>query len=432
MTNYHIKGGRIIDPANKRDETGDLWIVDGKIRLTPPPSNGSANGMKTLDARGKAVTPGLIDMHVHLREPGREDKETIATGTRAAAAGGFTSVVPMPNTSPVIDSQTGIKFILSRSQTDAAVNVFPTAAVTKGQQGQEITEFGDLIAAGAVAFTDDGRPVMNNDIMRRALEYSSMFNVPVLDHCEDLNLAEGGVMREGKVSVQLGLRGWPSVAESIQVARDADLAAFTGGRIHICHVSAASSVDSIRRAKERGVKISGEVTPHHLALTDEAVKKYDTHAKCNPPLAAEEDRQALIEGLLDGTLEVISTDHAPHTSIEKDLMFPDAPNGLIGMETAFGVLNMILVRSGLLSLPKMIEKMTVNPARILNLKKGTLGEGADGDVTILDPEARWVVDVNQFSSKSRNCPWDGAELIGRNWATLVGGKLVYHNGEMLV
>ncbi len=429
MKNLHIKNGRIIDPANSRDGIGEIWVIGGKISLKPP-----ANGAETeaIDANGKVVVPGLIDMHVHLREPGREDKETIATGTRAAAAGGFTSVVPMPNTTPVIDSQTGIKFILSRSQTDAAVNVFPTAAVTKGQLGQEITEFGDLVAAGAVAFTDDGRPVMNNDIMRRALEYASMFNVPVLDHCEDLNLAEGGVMREGKVSVRLGLRGWPSIAESIQVARDAELAAFTGGRIHICHVSAAASVDSIRRAKERGVKISGEVTPHHLALTEEAVANYDTHAKCNPPLASEEDRQAVTTGLLDGTIEVISTDHAPHTEIEKDLMFPDAPNGLIGMETAFGVLNMTLVRSGLLPLAKMIEKMTINPARILNLKKGTLSDGADADVTILDPEAKWTVEAKAFNGKSRNCPWEGKELIGKNWMTVVGGKIVYRDGRVTV
>ncbi len=428
MTTLHIQGGRIIDPANQRDEVADLWVIDGKIQLTRP----RGDGWTKLDAKGKIVAPGLIDMHVHLREPGREDKETIASGTRAAAAGGFTSVVPMPNTSPVIDSQTGIKFILSRSQTDAAVNVFPTAAVTKGQMGEEITEFGDLIAAGAVAFTDDGHPVMNNEIMRRALEYSSMFNVPVLDHCEDLHLAMGGVMHEGKVSVALGLKGWPSVAESVQVARDAQLAAFTGGHVHICHVSSADSVEAIRRARERGVRITGEATPHHLALTDEAVRNYQTHAKCNPPLGSEEDRQALIQGLLDGTLDVIATDHAPHTAIEKDQMFPEAPNGIIGMETAFASLYATLVRTKLMSLPLLIEKLTVGPARVLSLNKGTLSQGADADVAILDPEARWRVDPEKFSSRSRNCPWNDEEMIGRPCATIVKGRIVFQDGKVLV
>lgn len=426
--NYHIKGGRVIDPANNRDEIADLWIVDGKVATRKPDSG----AFETFDATGKVVCPGLIDMHIHLREPGREDKETIATGTRAAAAGGYTSVVPMPNTSPVIDSQTGVKFILSRSQTDAVVNVLPTAAVTKGQKGEEITEFGDLIAAGAVAFTDDGVPVMNNEIMRRALEYSSMFGVPIFDHCEDRNLAEGGVMREGNVSVRLGLRGWPSVAESIQVARDCDLADFTGGHIHICHVSSISSADWIRRGKARGVKITGEVTPHHLALTEEAVGNYDTNAKCNPPLASEADRLALIEALKDGTLDCISTDHAPHTQIEKDNMFPDAPNGIIGMETAFGVLNQTLIIPGIMKLSEVIAKMTVNPARILKLDKGTLSDGAVADVTILDPALRYTVDPEKFFSKSRNCPWNGKELIGKNWATFVGGRLVYSDGRILV
>ena len=428
MTTLCIKGGRIIDPANGRDEVGDLWIEDGKICSSP--SNGKA--ATTIDASGKVVTPGLIDMHVHLREPGREDKETIASGTRAAAAGGFTSVCPMPNTSPVIDSQTGVKFILSRSQTDAVVNVFPTAAVTREQKGEEITEFGDLIAAGAVAFTDDGHPVMNNEIMRRALEYTSMFNVPVLDHCEDLNLASGGVMHEGRVSTELGLKGWPSVAESIQVQRDVELAAFTGGRIHICHVSAAASVEAVRRGKERGVNITAEVTPHHLSLTETAIRGYNSNAKCNPPLGSEEDRQALIEGLVDGTIDVIATDHAPHTSIEKEAVYPDTPNGIIGMETAFGVLNTVLVKSGIIGLADLIEKLTVAPSRILNLNKGTLGEGADADVAILDTESSCIVDPNRFFSRARNCPWESTELIGRAEATIVGGRLIYQDGKILV
>lgn len=427
MADLCIQGGRILDPANGRDEIADLWIEGGRIMDRPS----GAPAARTIDARGRVVAPGFIDMHVHLREPGREDKETIATGTRAAAAGGYTSVCPMPNTSPVIDSQTGVKFILSRSQSDAVVNVFPIAAVTKGQKGEELTEFGDLIEAGVVAFTDDGHPVMNNGIMRRALEYASMFNVPVLDHCEDLNLAGGGVMHEGKVSVQLGLRGWPSVAESIQVARDVELAEFTGGRIHICHLSARASVESIRRGKARGVRITGEVTPHHLALTDEAVREYNTNAKCNPPLACEEDRQALLEGLLDGTIDVIATDHAPHTPIEKGGVYSDAPNGLIGMETAFGVLNETLVRPGLMTLGAVIQKMTAAPAAVLNLKKGSLGAWADADVVILDPEERWTVDASRFFSRSRNCPWDGRQLTGRVKTTIVGGEIVYQDGKIL-
>jgi dihydroorotase len=428
MTTLHIQGGRIVDPAHGRDEIADLWAVDGRISHRAP----SGPIDTVIDARGRVVAPGFIDMHVHLREPGREDKETIATGTRAAAAGGYTSVVPMPNTTPVIDSTTGVKFILERSKSEAVVNVFPTAAVTRGQQGKELTEFGDLVGAGVVAFTDDGMPVMNNEIMRRALEYSSMFGVPILDHCEDLDLAAEGVMHEGKVSLRLGLKGWPSVAESIQVARDVELAAFTGGQVHICHCSTAASVEAIRLGKRRGVKVSGEASPHHIALTDERVLGYHTNAKCKPPLASEADRMAVIEGLVDDTLEVIATDHAPHTVIEKDLVFNEAPFGLMGMETAFGVLNMTLIRPGILSLSRVIGKLTVGPARVLKLNKGTLGEGADADITILDPERVWTVDVENFFSRSRNCPWHGEPLTGRATETIVGGRLIYQEGKILV
>lgn len=428
MTMLHIQGGRIVDPAHDRDETADLWVVDGRVTHQAP----AGKADQVIDASGKVVAPGFIDMHVHLREPGREDKETIASGTRAAAAGGYTSVIPMPNTSPVIDSTTGVQFILERSKSDAVVNVFPTAAVTRGQQGQELTEFGDLIKAGVVALTDDGMPVMNNEIMRRALEYSSMFGVPVLDHCEDMDLAAEGVMHEGSVSLRLGLKGWPSVAESIQVARDVELAAFTGGHIHICHCSTADSVEAIRQGKRRGVKVTGEASPHHIALTDERIIGYNTNAKCKPPLASESDRLAVIEGLVDDTLDVIATDHAPHTVIEKDLVFNDAPFGLMGMETAFAVLHMTLIQPGILNLSRVIAKLTTGPAGVLHLDRGTLGEGAHADITILDPERRWTVDVNQFFSRSRNCPWGGEEMTGRVTETIVGGRLVYQEGKILV
>ena len=422
-----LRGGRVLDPASGRDAMGDVWIHAGKI--SAPVATGEA---EIVDCSGKLVTPGLIDMHVHLREPGQESKETIYTGTRAAAAGGYTSICCIPNTRPVIDSQTGIKFILSRAQTNAAVNVYPYAAITKGQEGKELTEFGDLLQAGAVGFTDDGLPIMNNQVMRRALEYSRTFGALILDHCEDKNLAEGGVMLEGNLSTRLGLKGWPSVAESIHVARDIDLAEFTGARIHIFHVSSKASIEFIRAARARGVRVSGEVSPHHLTLTVDALKDYDTNFKMNPPLATEADRQAAIEALRDGTLEVIATDHAPHTQMEKDEMFGEAPNGIIGMETAFAVLNTGLVQPGLVELGRVIEAMTINPAKLLGLPKGTLAEGADADVAVFDTEAAWTVDPAKFHSKSRNCPWNGQQLMGRPVRTYVGGELVYREGEILI
>lgn len=427
MSIYHLKQGRIIDPASGRDEIADCWIVDDRITHHPP--KGTPD--QTFDLTGKLVTPGLIDMHVHLREPGGETKETIATGTRAAAAGGFTSIVAMPNTTPPIDSQTGVKFILSRSQTHAVVNVFPAACVTREQKGLELTEFGDLLNSGAIAFSDDGRPVMNNQVMRRALEYARTFDALIMDHCEDLNLAEGGVMHEGMRSLRMGLPGWSTVAESVQIARDIDLAAFTGGRIHICHVSTSAGVDLIRHALKRNVRVTAEATPHHLALTEDAIADYDTHAKCCPPLAAEEDRQALIQGVCDDTITVIATDHAPHTTIEKDFMFTDAPNGLIGMETAFGVLYTTLVSPGLLSLPRLIEKMTINPAKLLRIDRGTLSENAIADISIFE-QTMWTVEPGRFQSKGRNCPWNHCELTGRPYATFVSGQLIHYDGKCMI
>jgi dihydroorotase len=367
-----------------------------------------------------------------LREPGQEQKETIYTGTRAAAAGGYTSICCIPNTNPVIDSQTGVKFILSRAQTDAVVNVFPYAAVTRGQQGEEITEFGDLLQAGAVGFTDDGHPIMNNNVMRRALDYARNFDTLILDHCEDAHIADGGHIREGEISLRVGVKGWPSLAESLHVSRDAQLCEYTNSRIHIFHVSSRTSVREIRHARALGVRISGEASPHHLTLTTDAVANFDTKAKCNPPIGTEDDRQALIEGVKDGTLEVIATDHAPHTTIEKELMFTDAPNGLIGMETAWPVLNTYLIREGILDLPLVIATMTCNPARLLRLEKGTLSEGADADVTVLDPDLVWTVDPEKFLSKARNCPYNGRELTGRAILTMVGGRMIYRDGEIVV
>ncbi|MCE5228694.1 dihydroorotase [bacterium] len=425
MAIYHLKGGRVIDPASRRDEKADLWLVDGKVATKDP----GRKADKVLNCKGKLVTPGLIDMHVHLREPGREDRETIATGTRAAAAGGVTSVCAVPNTDPIIDTQTGVKFILSRALSDAVVNVYPYAALTRGQRGEELAELGDLLQAGAVAFTDDGHPIMNNRVMRQGLDYARTFGALILDHCEDLNLAEGGVIREGELATRLGLPGWPAAAETIQVARDAALAESTGGRIHICHVSTRESVRMIREAKSRGVKISGEATPHHLALTVDACATYSTNAKMSPPLGTEEDRQALIAGLLDGTIDVIATDHAPHTTIEKDWMFIEAPNGIIGMETSFAVLNTALVKTGLVPIGLLIEKMTIAPARLLDLHKGTLTDGADADVAVFDPEMTWTVDPDKFQSKARNCPWAGQELTGRPVATFVGGRIAYELGK---
>ncbi|MCD6385061.1 dihydroorotase, partial [Candidatus Sumerlaeota bacterium] len=339
-----IKNGRVIDPANNIDTIMDV-LIEGERIIRTEPDISPPRGARIIDASDTIVCPGFIDMHCHLREPGYEDKETIASGTTSAAAGGFTVVCTMPNTIPVIDSQTGVKFILDRARTTGKIKVLPIAAVTRGSLGEEITEFGDLVAHGAIGFSDDGLPVKNAEILRRAMEYTSMFNVPVMDHCEDLELTGDGVMYEGKVSTLLGLKGIPSAAESTIVARDLELAEFTGGWIHICHLSVARSVELIRAAKRRGVKVTAEVTPHHLTLTDEAVRttSFDTNTKVKPPLSSEHDRQALIQGLLDDTIDVIVTDHAPHTAMEKDKPFVDAPFGVIGFETAFSVIYTELV-----------------------------------------------------------------------------------------
>ena len=425
-----IKNGRIVDPATKRDGVADLLVQDGKIARTGTRLR-APRGATVIDAEGCIVAPGFVDMHVHLREPGREDKETIASGSRAAAAGGFTSICPMANTDPPCDSAQGLQFLLSRAHEIAVVNIFPIAAVTRGLGGESITEFGDLVYYGAVAFSDDGRPIMNSEIMRRALEYTSMFNVPVLDHCEDLNLSEGGQMRAGDVATKLGLKGIPGAANSTQVARDIDLADYTGGRVHICHVSVRRSVEYIRAAKARGVRVTCEATPHHLTLTDEAMLGYDTNFKMSPPLGAESDRQALLEGLRDGTIDCIATDHAPHTDMEKDRVMSEAPSGVIGLESAFPILYTDLVLKKQLGLKRLIEAMTIAPARVLRLPKGTLADGADADIAVLDLDERFVIDPQKFFSRSHNCPFAGREVRGHSVATIVGGRVVYRDGKIV-
>jgi len=422
MNSLVIKNGRVIDPANGVDEVRDVFVVDGKMAST------AAKDAEVIDATGKIVTPGLIDMHVHLREPGRSDKETIETGTRCAARGGFTSVVCMPNTAPAADNTGTIAFIKQRAAEAACVNVFPTGAITRELKGEELAPIGSLKKAGVVAITDDGRCVQNNELMRRAVEYSKMFDLPVLDHCQDYNLVADGVMHEGHWSVALGLRGWPAVGEDVIVARNILLAEQLDWHIHCQHVSSARAVQLIREAKKRGVKISGEACPHHFTLTDESVKTYDTNYKMNPPVRAKRDRDAILEGLADGTLEIIASDHAPHCTYEKEVEFDFAPFGIIGLETELA-LSLELVRKKVIDLPALVEKFTVNPARLLRLKKGTLSVGADADVTVIDLKREWTYDVAASASKSRNSPFHRWKFHGRAVATVVDGEIVWRENN---
>jgi len=447
-----IAGGRVIDPASGVDEVVDLLIEDGRIvrigkdvrgarcevRGAEPPeaskgkrskaaknAESAINVDRVMDAAGLVVCPGLIDMHVHLRQPGREDKETIATGTLAAARGGFTAVCCMPNTDPVNDTRSVTEFILDTAKREGAVHVYPVGAISKGLRGEELAEIGELFESGCVAVSDDGRPVMNAELMRRAMEYAGMFDLPVISHCEDLHLSGKGVVHEGIVSTELGLCGIPSTSEAAMVARDILLAELTDARLHIAHVSAAESVRLIREAKARGVRVSCEATPHHFALTEEAVRGFNTNAKMNPPLRSESDRQAILAGLCDGTIDVIATDHAPHTIQDKEQEFDVAPFGVIGSETALALTLSTLVASGALPLKQAIAKLTSEPARILKLPKGRIAEGADADLTIFDPDREWTVDAFGFASKSRNTPFHGWELKGGTVATIVAGKVVW-------
>ena len=420
MPTLLLRNGRVIDPSQTLDRVADLWLKDGTV-LGVGPQNATAD--RILDCTGLIVSPGLIDMHVHLREPGREEAETIATGTAAAVAGGVTSVACMPNTEPALDSRSDAEFVILQAKRAANCNVFPIGAVTKNREGKELAELGGLVEGGAVAFTDDGAPVYSAEIMRRALEYCKMFDRAVLVHAEILELTQGGVMNEGFVSTQLGLRGMPGVAEDIMIYRDIVLAELTGGKVHILHVSTAGGVDLIRQGIAKGIRVSGEACPHHFILTDEELKTFDTNFKMSPPLRTERDKRAVLTGLKDGTLSVLATDHAPHAAEQKELELDKAPNGIVGLETFLPLCVTHLIEPGHLGWPDMLAKMTVHPAGVLGIDRGTLQAGRPADVTVIDPKARWTIDKAKFKSKSRNSPFHGTEVVGKAVATIVGGEV---------
>jgi dihydroorotase len=421
MSAIIIRNGRIIDPSNHRDEVAELFIVDGKIA-----AKANDPDAEVIDASGLVVAPGLIDLHVHLREPGFGWKETIETGARAAAAGGFTTIVCMPNTSPVADSPGTIAWITERADDVACVNVLPAGTISKGLMGEELAPIGSLKKAGVVAITDDGRCVQNNELMRRGVEYARMVGVPVLDHCQDYNLVGNGVVHEGYWSTLLGLPGWPSAGEEAIVMRNVLLAELCDHRVHCQHISAAGSIRILREAQARGVKISGEVCPHHIALTDDAVQNFDTNCKMNPPLRAKEDVAALLEGIADGTISILCSDHAPHAAFEKEVEFDAAPFGIVGLETELGLfLDLLVHKTKTIELPRLIEMFTVNPARLLQIEAGTLSAGRAADITLIDPELEWTVDADVFQSMSRNTPFDGWKVKGRAVRTIVGGKTVW-------
>jgi dihydroorotase len=420
-----IAGGRVVDPSQELDAKLDVLLKDGVVERLGEGLR--VRDAERVDAKGLVVCPGFIDLHTHLREPGREDKETIATGTRAAAAGGFTAVCAMPNTNPVNDSAGITRSIVEKAKTEGAVRVYPIGAITRGQQGAELAEYGDLQEAGCVAVSDDGKPVASARVMRRALEYARGFGLVVIDHCEEPTLAEQACMNEGPVATRLGLRGAPTAGEAIMVERDVLLAELTGGRVHIAHLSAAASVDAVRRGKSRGVLVTAEVTPHHLFLTDAAVGEpaYDTNTKMNPPLRSEADRVAVLEGLRDGTIDCIATDHAPHTVDDKNVEYDQAAFGIVGLETAVALCHDRLVGGGLVSLPELVALLSTRPARVLGLAGGTLAPGSPADLTLLDPARRRAVDPARFASRSRNTPFAGWTLRGWPAMTIVGGRVVW-------
>jgi dihydroorotase len=420
-----IRNGRVIDPANKRDEVVDLAIVDGKISGKAESGKRKAE-IEEIDAKGLIVAPGLIDMHVHLREPGFSHKETIESGARAAAAGGFTTIVCMPNTLPVADTPSTIAWIKDRAAEMACVNVLPTGAISKNLGGEELAPVGSLAQAGVVAITDDGHCIQNHELMRRAIEYARMVGLPVLDHCQDNSLVGNGVVHEGYWSTLLGLPGWPAAGEEAIVMRNILLSELCDHHVHCQHVSSAGSVRKIREARARGIKISGEVCPHHIALTDEAIQNFDTNYKMNPPLRAQQDVDALLDGIADGTLSILASDHAPHAGFEKEVEFDAAPFGIVGLETELGLfLDLLVHKHRKIDIVRLIEMYTVEPARLLKLGAGTLSIGAEADITLIDPEMEWTIEVTKFQSGSRNSPFDGWKLKGRAVRTIVGGKTVW-------
>lgn len=419
-----LSDGRVIDPSQGLDEVSNVLLRDGVVTATGR-DLGRPDDALVLDCKGMIVSPGFIDVHCHLREPGRSDVETIASGARAAAAGGFTAVCAMPNTDPVTDNPAAVGYVVRQGLRAGAARVYPIGAISVGQKGEALAEFGDMIDAGAIAVSDDGKPVVSAQLMRSALEYARTFDIPVIDHCEEPTLAAGGAMNEGIVSARLGLKGIPSEAEEIMVIRDILLARRTRGHVHLAHMSTRGSVELIRWGKERGIGVSAEVCPHHLSLTEDAVEGYDTNAKMNPPLRTADDVAALREAVSDGTIDLIATDHAPHHYDEKEREFANAPNGIVGLETALAVVVTSLVSSGIIDFATLVDRMSCAPARLFHLPSGTLSAGSVADVTVFDPTRTWAVDPAEFRSKGKNTPYRGTTLTGRAIHTIVGGELVF-------
>lgn len=424
-----LKGGRVIDPAQNYDQISDVLVTDGRIAKVG--ANLQEQNANVVDVTGLVVAPGFIDMHVHMREPGLEAKEDIGSGTRAAAAGGFTAVACMPNTKPVIDNAIIVAGLAERCRIEGKSRVHVIGALSKGQEGKELAEIGDMIEAGAAAISDDGHYVDSARLLKTGLEYTSMFGKAVISHAEDHSLVEEGHMHEGAVSAMLGVKGRPSVAEDIAVARDIMLAEYTGAHIHIAHISSKGAVELVRQAKQKGIKVTAEVTPSHIALTDEAIMNYDPAAKVNPPLRSEDHRQALIAGLKDGTIDAIASDHAPHAFEEKDREYRYAPSGFTGLETSVGVVFSTLYHSGLFTLPELVDRMSTQPAAILGVAGGTLQEGSVADITVFNPDAEWTVDSKRFYTRGKLTPFEGWNLKGKAMLTIVGGEIIMQNGEVL-